>query len=97
MKNSKTILLLFVAFALTFASCKKCIVCKDRCYKCPNSTDVLCNSDFATDQQFDTVIKYIGNCNQVTSPNQVEICDKTNNVKTIQATYESKRYTCTNK
>lgn len=100
MNNFKTFFLLLFSFILTLSSCKKCIVCTDRCYKCEagqGKFDTLCNADFPTDQVFDTILKYNTNCVKITSSNQIEFCDKSNNIKTIQANYESKRYTCTDK
>lgn len=97
----KLLLFAFIFILFTFSSCKKCIVCKNVCYDCGPSTNILCSSDFPSQAAFNALIQSVEStgrtCNLTTSSKNLEICDNKQTVKNFQDYYESLLYKCENK
>jgi hypothetical protein len=79
-------------------SCKQCITCKNRCYVCVGSVDTLCNTDYPTDQLFDTLLVSYARtghpCTEVTSLKSQTLCDSKSSLNNYRTVYEDQRYKC---
>jgi hypothetical protein len=74
-------------------SCKKCIVCRNYCYQCDKLQGLQCNTDFETNQVFDTIMK-LNSCKSVNPSIEYKICDRNETSKNLKQLNEYARYVC---
>ncbi len=91
----------FVLITFSLSGCKKCIVCKNVCYDCGPSANILCSSDFPSQPAFDALLASVRStgltCNQTTSSKNFDVCDDKKTVKNFQDYYEQLLYKCEDK
>ena len=98
MKKSIRTITIFAVFILSVSSCQKCITCKNVCYDCGPSANILCSSDFPTQAAFDALLVSVQStgrtCTQTTSTKNFDVCDDKKTVKNFQDYYEQLLYKC---
>lgn len=99
MKNIKIAFLLISVLFLN--SCKKCIVCSNRCYYCQNFTDILCSNTSISPAVMDTIIALqirSGNdCHQVAPTSSTQYCGSYQDRHSIEDLLTIEGYDCKTK
>ena len=98
MKKSIQIVVFLTIVIFSTSGCKKCIECKNVCYDCGPTANILCSSDFPSQAAFDALIVSVEStgrtCNITTSTKNFDVCDKPSTVKNFQDYYEALLYKC---
>lgn len=88
----------FVALLLLmFASCTKCVTCKNECYKCPGSSILICSTNYYNNfnwQSTKDAFSVNSNCIMVESTESFKVCDE--NLDNLTYLYEKHNYYCGN-
>lgn len=82
-----------ILLGVCFQACKKCIVCRNYCYQCEQLQGIRCNTDFTTNQVFDTIMK-LNNCQSVNPSVEYRICDRNETINNLKNLNEYARYIC---
>jgi hypothetical protein len=77
-----------------FQSCKKCMVCANKCYICDKTDTPLCNTDFASELAFDALLGDHANCKQVEPSISYKMCDDRASLENLKQLNEYARYKC---
>jgi hypothetical protein len=101
MNKSTLVTTFFAIIILSISSCQKCITCKNVCYDCGPSSNILCSSNFPTQAAFDALLVSVEStgrtCIQTTSTESFDVCDDKKTVKNFQDYYEQSLYRCESK
>lgn len=92
---------IFLLFFVSLSGCKRCYNCSNVCYSCKHNNDILCNTDFVSEQSFTALINSMNNsgdsCMQVTPKSKYDVCDNTSSSKIFKKNLENQRYKCISK
>lgn len=89
-------LLMVLSFSF-LQSCRKCMVCANRCYKCQKSDKPMCNTAYTSDESFDALIVSAGgstNCKLIEPTEAYKICDDPQSLQNLKRLNEYARYSC---
>ncbi len=101
MKKLNQPIVIFAIIILSISSCQKCVTCKNVCYDCGPSTNILCSSDFPTQAAFDALVASVRStgrtCTLTSSTKSFDVCDDKKTINNFQDYYEQLLYKCESK
>ncbi len=86
---------LLILIVISFSSCKKCVTCKNECYRCGSSSELFCSSDYFGKDTWASVKEHrfaIGGCTEIEPTESKKVCDV--EIDNLIYLYEKHNYYC---